>query len=168
MVGLNSLRPSLRPVFATCSAIIASDKFAIGTLEAAGALLWGLVRSLRLEHPSKRIVCVDAPTQTHKGSHRDMAFPLIVAFDGENELRCNAHSSLHVPRLAHVVSPALAIGAERQARRQQQTIIVTGGLGSLGVVVVRLLTEQGYRCLVVSRSLRRRGRARVPLPHGVR
>ncbi|MGA4838449.1 type I polyketide synthase [Streptomyces sp. G45] len=108
------------------------------------AAVWGLVASAQAEHPG-RIVLVD-----HDGLGPSLAaLPEAVGGDAP-QVALRDGVSL-VPRLARVTEPVPSGGPPWRA---DGTVLVTGGLGTLGRLVVRhLVTAHGVRRLViVSRS----------------
>ncbi len=106
----------------------------------AAAAAWGLGRSAQAEHPG-RIVLLDALAVP---SARQLAAALAT---GEPQLALRA-GGLTAPRLVPV--PAAGSATPRPLDRNG-TVLVTGGLGTLGSLVARhLVTEHGVRHLVLT------------------
>ncbi|WP_158264197.1 type I polyketide synthase [Amycolatopsis sp. CA-126428] len=106
----------------------------------AAAAAWGLVRSAQTEHPG-RIVLLDALAPP---SARQLAEALAT---GEPQLALRA-GGFTAPRLVPV--PAAGFTTARPLDRDG-TVLVTGGLGTLGSVVARhLVTRHGVRHLVLA------------------
>ncbi|MFF3226937.1 SDR family NAD(P)-dependent oxidoreductase [Nocardia suismassiliense] len=101
------------------------------------AAVWGLVRSVQLEHPG-RVVLVDTDCGT-EGLAGAVA-------SGEPQVRLRADGAF-APRLVrHPAAPA-------EVRLMPGTVLVTGASGALGSMVARHLVEQHgvRRLLLVSR-----------------
>jgi acyl transferase domain-containing protein/short-subunit dehydrogenase involved in D-alanine esterification of teichoic acids len=106
----------------------------------AAAAAWGLGRSAQTEHPG-RIVLLDALAIP---SARQLAAALAT---GEPQLALRA-GGLTAPRLVPV---SAAGSATARPLDQNGTVLVTGGLGTLGSLVARhLVTEHGVRHLVLT------------------
>ncbi|GGO48931.1 SDR family NAD(P)-dependent oxidoreductase [Streptomyces lasiicapitis] len=106
----------------------------------ARAAVWGLIRSAQAEHPG-RFALVD--TDDHPDSVR--ALVRAIAFD-EPQLAVRAGTSL-APRLREH-QPGDTAGMPFGAH---SNVLITGGLGALGRVVARHLTElHGVRRLVLT------------------
>ncbi|WP_327270314.1 SDR family NAD(P)-dependent oxidoreductase [Streptomyces sp. NBC_01218] len=133
--------------------------------------IWGLLRSAQSEHPG-RILLIDTdrpdntdrektdrentdrtePAETPATDHRVLGAALAAAVAaGETQLALRAGTAL-VPRLVPV-APADS-GAPRGTWRfgpPEGTVLVTGGLGTLGKLVARhLVTDHGVRHLLLT------------------
>lgn len=107
--------------------------------------LWGLGRTIALEHPALWGGLVDLSTDGDarselKGLVRELLTP-----DGEDQVAFRGDTRF-VPRLAHL---------ECHAKRKRQlsgeaTYLVTGGLGALGHHMAHWLVSQGARHLVLT------------------
>jgi len=109
----------------------------------AQAALWGLGRTVALEHPELACVRVDL----EPGNEQD-AEALVAEFgaqDGEDQVAYRG-GKRYVARLVRSSSRASAGGPEIRA---DATYLVTGGLGSLGLAVAQWLVEQGAKHLVL-------------------
>ncbi|MEV0440587.1 type I polyketide synthase [Streptomyces spectabilis] len=109
------------------------------------AAVWGLVRSAQSEHPG-RIGLVDLD-----GTAASLA-ALPAAVDGAQDQLAVREGALLTPHLARVPAPARP--GDAPAWRTDGTVLVTGGLGTLGQLLVRhLVVTHGVRRLtVVARS----------------
>ncbi|OLE25923.1 MAG: hypothetical protein AUG49_09450 [Catenulispora sp. 13_1_20CM_3_70_7] len=114
-----------------------------GGPDPAAASVWGLVRSAQSEHPG-RLVLVD----TDQTAESDALLPAALA-SGEPQLVLRA-GTVRVGRLVRAAAPA-----ELPAPAVEGTVLITGGLGTLGGLVARhLVTARGARRLLL---LGRRG-----------
>ncbi|MGP4115512.1 acyltransferase domain-containing protein, partial [Streptomyces sp. 4N509B] len=110
-----------------------------GVADPAGSAVWGLVRSAQTEHPG-RFVLVD--TDDDEASQR--VLPAAVA-TGEPQLAIRS-GRVFVPRLERVTDSS----DELLQLDPEGTVLVSGGLGTLGRLVVRRLVEvHGVRRLVL-------------------
>jgi acyl transferase domain-containing protein len=117
---------------------------AYGPADLASAGVWGLVRSAQNEHPN-RFLLVD----TDPGPSSAAALPGAVAqavASGETELALRDGQAL-LPRLVRAdVSDPVA-----RPLNPDGTVLITGGLGSLGRLVARhLVTRHGIRRLILT------------------
>ncbi|MBB5627505.1 acyl transferase domain-containing protein/aryl carrier-like protein [Sphaerisporangium krabiense] len=104
---------------------------------AAGAAIWGLVRSAQIEHPD-RFVLVDLDDAD--ASLR--ALPAVAAL-GEPQVAIR-HGEPLVPRLARAASPSVT------RFPADGTVLITGGTGALGMAVARHLVDaHGVRRLLL-------------------
>jgi acyl transferase domain-containing protein/aryl carrier-like protein len=104
------------------------------------ATLWGLVRVVRAEYPELKPVLLDLDSATPD----DVLVDALVAGDREPEVALR-DGVRHVMRLARgsfaaAAPPALDDGA----------VLVTGGLGGLGLETARWLAEHGAKHLVLT------------------
>ncbi|MGW4057238.1 SDR family NAD(P)-dependent oxidoreductase [Amycolatopsis sp. NPDC004747] len=103
-----------------------------GVSDPAGAAVWGLVRAAQAENPD-RIVLVDTDGELPWGA---------VLATGEPQLAVRG-PALHVPRLTRAAAKASNVDFG-------ETVLITGGTGSLGGLAARHLAEQhGVRKLVL-------------------
>ncbi|MGW2423471.1 acyltransferase domain-containing protein, partial [Streptomyces sp. NPDC001709] len=106
------------------------------------AMLWGLGRTLALEHPKLFGGIVDLPEDPGRGLDR-----LAALLAGPEDQAAVRDTGVLVPRLAH------APLAGRTPARQWQptgTVLVTDGLGPMGLPVARWLAGNGARALVLT------------------
>jgi acyl transferase domain-containing protein len=108
------------------------------------APLWGVARTLALEHPEAWGGLVDLALDAHPDEARDLARQLL-AGDGEDLVAFRDGERL-VARLAAVSAPKSA----PPTVRPDASYLITGGLGSLGRAVARWLAEAGARSLVLA------------------
>ncbi|WP_368660775.1 SDR family NAD(P)-dependent oxidoreductase [Amycolatopsis sp. Hca4] len=104
-----------------------------GVTDPAGAAVWGLVRAAQAENPD-RIVLVDTDGELPLGA---------VLATGEPQLAVRG-TALHVPRLTRAAAKAADVDFG-------ETVLITGGTGSLGGLAARHLVERhGVRKLVLA------------------
>nr|WGC84434.1 RsnD [Streptomyces sp.] len=109
----------------------------------AHAPLWGLVRAAQAEHPG-RFVLVDVDADLSSLG----ALPAALA-TGEPELLVRA-GAVHVRRLTRAASAVGSVEAGR-VLDPAGTVLITGGTGSLGVLLAEhLVTEHGIRHLLLT------------------
>jgi acyl transferase domain-containing protein/acyl carrier protein len=132
-----------RYVLVTSQAVATSPG---GMAALAHAPLWGLVRTVRNEHPDQPWMLLD--TDRMDASHRALGAALLAGDEPEAALRDGARL---VPRLARVDAPAL--GARRPLL-PHGTVLITGGVGGLGAEVARHLARHHgvTQVLLVSRQ----------------
>jgi acyl transferase domain-containing protein/acyl carrier protein len=111
----------------------------------AGAALWGLARTVRLEHPELRCVSIDLAPD---GADLEALVAELLA-PGESQV-AHRGGARYVARLVRHGGEAAAA-----ALRDTGCYLITGGLGALGLEVARCLVENGARQLVLAG---RRGR----------
>ncbi|KIE24968.1 hypothetical protein LK08_21695, partial [Streptomyces sp. MUSC 125] len=106
------------------------------------AMLWGLGRTLALEHPKLFGGIVDLPQDPTLGLDR---LPALLA-GTEDQVAVRATGVL-VPRLAHA-----PLRGRTPARRWQPTgtVLVTDGLGPMGLPAARWLAGNGAQALVLT------------------
>jgi len=112
----------------------------------AAAAVHGLVRSAQSEHPG-RIVLIDlAPGAEAESATAQLVGAALAS--GEPQVRVQA-GSLLVPRLVSAVSDAQPAATAR-VFDPERTVLVSGGLGTLGALVARrLVAEHGVRQLIL-------------------
>ncbi len=130
------------------------------------AILWGLGRTLRLEHPELWGGLIDFPfacLSPHPSPEKTIIPDLvnhILGQDGEDEIALRL-GQCWVPRLQRIdLEPdtETAVIAELPIQAEA-TYLITGGTGGLGLRLARWLVEQGARTLVL--VSRRRPKAEV-------
>jgi acyl transferase domain-containing protein/acyl carrier protein len=106
-------------------------------------MLWGLGRTLALEHPKLFGGIVDLPEDPGRGLDR---LPALLAGTTEDQAALR-DTGLLVPRLAHA-----PLRGRTPARRWQPTgtVLVTDGLGPMGLPVARWLAANGAQALVLT------------------
>ncbi|WP_168211339.1 type I polyketide synthase [Actinosynnema sp. ALI-1.44] len=115
----------------------------IGPVRVAQAPLWGLARTLSVEHPELAAVRVDLdPVWTPELAAGALLAELGV--DGEDEVALRA-SGRHASRVEPAVFDAPAAEPEFGAG----TYLITGGLGGLGIDLARWLVDHGATHLVL-------------------
>ncbi|MRG94790.1 type I polyketide synthase [Polyangium spumosum] len=109
------------------------------------ASLWGLVRSLVLEHPRLQSACVDLEPAGATDEARDLLDELLQE-DGEDQVALR-QKHRHVARL--VRGHVAAVDAREHEFVADATYLVTGGLGGLGLSLAPWMVERGARHLVL-------------------
>ena len=123
-------------------------------MDLAQAPVWGLGRSLVLEHPEAWGGLIDLDPLAPTGEAGRLAADLVRGVEGEDQIAYRASREL-VPRFAPKPVPSARFLSPKV--RPEGTYLVTGGLGRLKPsVAVRWLVEGGARRLVLV--------GRTPLP----
>jgi acyl transferase domain-containing protein/acyl-CoA synthetase (AMP-forming)/AMP-acid ligase II/acyl carrier protein len=114
------------------------------SLHISQAAVWGLARTIALEHPELRPTCVDldeAPVPL------DRLVDELAAQDGDDRIAWRS-GQRYVAQLERLPSaPAIA-----HELRTDGTILITGGLGSLGLCVAKAFAVSGTRLVLAGRS----------------
>jgi acyl transferase domain-containing protein/NADPH-dependent curcumin reductase CurA/acyl carrier protein len=108
----------------------------------AQASIWGLARSVRQERPDLRCKLIDAGTRRESA---DLVFGELSASDDEDEVALRSEER-RVPRLVRM--PAADAGHRELGL--DGTVLITGGLGALGLHVARWLARRGVRHLLLT------------------
>ena len=116
-----------------------------GDLALDAAPLWGLGRVWQQEHPEWASTLVDLEPGADPDSNASAIVGLLDA-DADSQLALR-DGKLLGPRLVRATpSPTPVIGA----LRQQSTVVITGGLGNLGLLVAKhLVSAHGFRHLLL-------------------
>nr|ALD82521.1 polyketide synthase [Nannocystis sp. MB1016] len=123
---------------------------------AAQAPLWGMARTLVLEHPELECLRVDLPPSP-AADEVELLADTLLADDEETEVALRA---VHDPRasgvkrpltrfVARLVKSRIDAPAEVRALSAEATYLLTGGLGGLGLALARGLADRGARHLVL-------------------
>lgn len=110
----------------------------------AQAPLWGLGRTLTIEYPELRCVCIDLNPTIHEDEARHFARELETA-DGESSVALRSDGR-YVARLERT---RIVEAASNVRLREHATYLITGGLGGLGLSVAQWLVESGARHIVL-------------------
>ncbi|HLL65087.1 MAG TPA: SDR family NAD(P)-dependent oxidoreductase [Micromonosporaceae bacterium] len=113
------------------------------------ALLWGLSRVVRLEHPDRGAGLVDLPPVLDSAARARLRAALTAA-GREDQLAVRA-DGIYAPRLQRAPVPSTA---PAQRWKPRGTTLVTGGTGALGGHIARWLAHKGAPHLLL---LSRRG-----------
>jgi myxalamid-type polyketide synthase MxaC len=105
--------------------------------------LWGMFRSVAMEHPELSFVRVDLDA---KAPDYHALAEEIANWDGEEEIALHA-AGRYVPRLATVTTAPAHAGEERI--RATATYLITGGMGGLGLQSAEWLVRKGARTIVL-------------------
>ncbi|WP_437759723.1 type I polyketide synthase [Sorangium sp. So ce1389] len=122
------------------------------------APLWGLGRTLALEHPELRCACVDLSPA--RGEREAAALLGLLLADGAEDQVALREEGRYLARLARAALPrsaavdaALSRAPARRSGsllRPDGTYLITGGLGGLGLTVARWMVAQGARHLALA------------------
>ncbi len=127
------------------------------SLSPSASSVWGLGRTLMQEHPELRCTLLDVESS---GSLSEALAREVSAGDDETQVAWRANER-HVARLVRAVSPASSVV---RSLRVEGTVLVTGGLGALGLQVARGLARRGVKHLLLTG---RRGLATPGAPAAV-
>ena len=130
-------------------AVVAGD----GVAGFSQATLWGLAKTLTLEHPELHVGCIDLDEGQAWILQADhLARALTAAKLPEQEPQFALRQAMrYAARL--IPYPATAAPTQSVAIQPAATYLITGGLGALGLVVAQWLADQGaQRLLLVGRS----------------
>jgi hypothetical protein len=116
-----------------------------GPLAVAQSPVWGLGRTVRLEHAEVWGGLIDLDPAGSAAEARQLAAELL-APDGEDQVALR-QAGRHVPRL--VRSGAARTGGRPLALRSEASYLISGGFGGLGLTVARWLVERGARHLAL-------------------
>jgi len=142
--ALHAMRWAPRLWLITRGAQALSAGEAVGALSASS--LWGLGRSIEFEHEELRCVRLDVDPALREVQEQAGLLQQELQADGAETQIAYRGGQRYVARLAHAAQPqALA----PVAIRADATYLISGGLGSLGLVFARWLVEQGARQLVL-------------------
>ncbi|CAI7977523.1 trimeric autotransporter adhesin [Frankia sp. Hr75.2] len=122
------------------AATAASDRI----LDPAGALLWGLGRSLALERPGAWGGLVDIPAELDDTTLGWLGAAL-TAPDGEDQFAARP-AGLLVPRLVRETTPVTTAPWDVRGA----VVLITGGTGALGTRIARRLARDGARRLILA------------------
>lgn len=137
--------PALQLLLVTRHAVAADDGDAAGTLDAAGAGVWGIGKVVRLEHPGLACRTIDRDDSTPAAG---LLTELLGGRQAPAEVALRAGRRL-LPRL----TPLPPTPAAPPALRAGATYVLTGASGALGSIMLDWLAEAGARTIVaVSRS----------------
>jgi acyl carrier protein len=110
------------------------------------ASVWGLARTMALEHPRLRPVIVDLDSGR---SAVDVLFDEVLRPYGEDHVAF-VGDVRSVPRLVRSSSGRSDIAETAMSLRPDATYVVTGGLGALGLEVADWMVRRGARHLVLA------------------
>jgi NAD(P)-dependent dehydrogenase (short-subunit alcohol dehydrogenase family)/acyl carrier protein len=131
--------------FVTRGAVVVDGRQDDQPVTLPGAALWGLARTVAVEHPDLWGGLVDLPAEDHTNALEWLADRL-GAMDGEDQVALRA-SGAFVPRLIRGRSPA---DAAPVVLDPEGVYLVTGGLGALGAQAARWLVRRGARHLLLA------------------
>jgi acyl transferase domain-containing protein len=110
------------------------------------APLWGLGRTIMLEYPELQCVCIDLPAADQKMDEARALFNQLLSPDPENQVAFR-QGRRYVARL---VSEPIEHGQTAQIVQSNNSYLITGGLGGIGLQIAYKLVEQGARYLALT------------------
>ena len=127
-----------------------------GAASPIGATVWGLGRTLAVEHRELGVRLIDLDPSAAGESNESIADALTGCPPSEDQVAFRG-GRIFVPRLRPV-----SLSAGRAPRfRPDASYLITGGLGALGLRVARWMVERGCRRLILmGRSAARNARVR--------
>ena len=111
----------------------------------AQAAVWGFGRTIALEYPHVWGGLIDLPQQSQT-SELDILGQALLATGDEDQLAVRG-ADVHVPRLADAVATASSAPGAISA---EDSYLITGGVGALGLHTARWLADRGARHLVLT------------------
>ncbi|MBF0102121.1 MAG: SDR family NAD(P)-dependent oxidoreductase [Desulfobacterales bacterium] len=105
------------------------------------SVLWGLGRTMMWEHPEVRCTCLDMSADTAS----DTLFETLWYADSENQLVLRQGQRLAARLVRYKTKPARSLPL-----REENSYLIVGGMGGLGMKVAEWLVNQGVRNLVLS------------------
>ena len=117
-----------------------------GPVAVAQSPIWGLSRTIALEHPELECVSVDLDPSEGTDGFAALADE-IESRSREDRVAFRDRRRL-VARLVRSAPPAVG-GHRVPALDSEATYLITGGLGALGLIVARWMVERGARHLVL-------------------
>jgi NAD(P)-dependent dehydrogenase (short-subunit alcohol dehydrogenase family) len=145
-----SSRDAPRLVFVTRGAQAAGRSPAPGSV--GQAPLWGLGRTIALEHPELECLRLDLPLGPLAGE-ADRVAREITEGDGEDQIALRAEGRFVARLVRSSFDSEEAVIEPRAARRgalvADGSYLITGGLGGLGLTLARWMVAQGARHLVL-------------------
>lgn len=138
----------------TCAAQAVTEREPV---QITGTPIWGLARTITLEHPDLRCSTVDLPAGVDPAAVAGFAQELLAA--GAELQLAYRQGQRYVARLERYRPTPNPTAPQIHA---EASYLITGGLGGLGLEVARSLVAQGARSLVLSgRSGARRPEAQA-------
>ncbi|MEU4343918.1 type I polyketide synthase [Nocardia sp. NPDC023852] len=114
-------------------------------VEVSQAPLWGLARTLSVEHPELECTRVDLQSRWAPSRSAEELLPELVGADGEDEIALREEGR----NLARLVRASFETG-NAEPTLPQGTYLISGGLGGLGIGLARWLAARGVRHLVLA------------------
>ncbi|MGA2850722.1 MAG: SDR family NAD(P)-dependent oxidoreductase, partial [Terracidiphilus sp.] len=110
----------------------------------ASAPVWGLGRTIALEHPDIWGGLVDFDPADSAENQAGLLVDALMAVDSDDQIAFRG-GIRHVARLKRCARPTQAV----PRFEPHASYLVTGGLGGLGLIVARWMAEQGARRLIL-------------------
>lgn len=122
----------------------------------AQSALWGMGKTIALEHPELNCVCLDLDEAVPLSSQMPMLAATLtsatVLEEGENQLALR-NNDWNVARLTRYQHQTLDTQHDIYPRREKASYLITGGFGGLGLEIAQWLVSQGAtRILLMGRS----------------
>ncbi len=115
----------------------------------AQAPVWGVGRTLSLEHPELRCLQVDLSPARGGEDEASALLGELASIDGEDQIALR-EDGRYVTRLVRTSARTTkADGIERATIRADGSYLITGGLGGLGLSIAQWMVEQGARHVVL-------------------
>ncbi len=111
----------------------------------AAAPVWGLGRTIALEHPDIWGGLVDLDPAKSAENQAVLLVDALTASDGEDQIAFRS-GVCHVARLKRCDRPTLVAAPRFEPHA---SYLITGGLGGLGLIVAKWMAEQGARRLIL-------------------
>jgi len=117
--------------------------------------LWGLVRSARIELPGTQLLCVDTDDWGHGSVERtaNRVMEELILADGSFEVayRQGVRFAPSLGLSTIIPTRTLAmVDHDSWLCESKGAVLITGGLGGLGIVTAEALVEAGARCVVLA------------------
>ncbi len=122
-----------------------ATKASAPVLGLAQSPLWGLGKSIALEHPELKTILVDLEVQGSVHRAAQALFDEMSSERQDNQMAFRGESR-YVARLVQQVQTKTALPV---TFREDATYLITGGLGKLGLLVAEWLVKQGAKHLVL-------------------
>lgn len=113
-----------------------------GALQVEQSALWGLTLTANQEHPELNCVCVDLDAAEDASTSASVLVRELESSDGERRIGWR-NGTRYVARLGRT-----SIVPENSTRTHG-TVLITGGLGALGLLTARALVSRGTKNLVL-------------------
>ncbi|MCD9112969.1 type I polyketide synthase [Bradyrhizobium japonicum] len=144
LVEMRSKRPVGRLWFVTTNTQSPAGQWPV---DPAQAPLWGLGRTIAIEHPGLWGGLIDMQLGD-RGFDANLLAAELLDPDGETQIALSTRGQRYVPRL--VEQSMAELPARPPVIRTHATYLVTGGLGMLGHSVARWLIAKGAKHLVLT------------------
>jgi amino acid adenylation domain-containing protein len=114
----------------------------------AQAPVWGVGRTLALEHPELRCSQIDLSPTRGDADEASALFGELASIDGEDQIALR-DDGRYVTRLVRTSARTAEPASDRPVIRSDGAYLITGGLGGLGLSIAQWMVEQGARRVVL-------------------